>query len=179
MNLTIQLTDDQAEKLAADILSLHAIGQDKTAPLPELPTALALPDPHPAIVGPIPHEAEGRNKMNVILFSDIRQQWEAAGWKDSLQVRPKAEEHEPEPATRREWLVSINRENGQPYPHNDLDDPKIWDVGVRVREVLPGDPTPEQVEALVREAEHAVRHCKARGIGFTTLNKALTPFRKP
>ena len=58
----------------------------------------------------------------------------------------------PEPAKRREWDASVCRADGEIFQRDDNDDPKRWEY-VHVREVLPGDPTMEQVEELVKAVE--------------------------
>jgi hypothetical protein len=50
---------------------------------------------------------------------------------------------------------------------------------ITVREVLPGDPTPEQVEELVKAAEES-KHAYGQNHPIRTrLHSALAPFRKP
>lgn len=105
MNLILQLTDEQAEKLAADLLSKQA-----SKPEPAKPA-----------------------RREFILFNDGL------------------------------W--------------NHIGEPSPFERTTRAREVLPGDPTPEQVEELVKALKSACKYPTC-GNWYEDAMKALAPFRK-
>lgn len=218
MSLTIQLTDEQAapfiaalEKLANPIITVTPAPLTALPSEPEAIPADKEPEPfvfdwskvpegfdHPAMDAngrwaafkQLPdkdHEEWGPNVMGLGIAYQIFDHPPFPGdWKDSLHVRPKTDN--PEPVKRREWTVSIYRENGQAYPYSNADDLQFWEPGIRVREVLPGDPTPEQVEALARLSEELRDYIDAQKWGsawpgkphatIDALEAALAPFQK-
>lgn len=76
-----------------------------------------------------------------------------------------------EPAKRREWDASIRKATGKICYRSSHDSPEIWEF-TRVREVLPGDPTMEQVEELVKEAQEVV-HMLSNLIGDVKASRGI------
>jgi hypothetical protein len=94
----------------------------------------------------------------------------------------------PEPRKAREWKASISSLGEiMYYKDGDESDPTIEPI--RVREILPGDPTMEQVAELVKTAEALRDYIEAQKWGnawpgrpqatMDALNSALSPFHKP
>jgi hypothetical protein len=98
-----------------------------------------------------------------------------------------------EPKTaRREWQIRVADDSNEKYPQGTVvsghhgerhagrpNDRDQWNY-VTVREVLPGDPTPEQVEALVKTLENAFTFRVTNHPTWETEAKAaLAPFLKP
>jgi len=159
MNLTIQLTEEQANQLAKQIKA----GVPTPAPAP------ALPEPpegfHPAMMGPLKCLANDRQLRDVAMLLDDG--WSVSLWAginggkfyalrigseiamlNGLEVE--ALPDEPEPRKAREWEASVSRLGSIGHASDHLEK-------IRVREVLPGEPTQERVQALVDALESISR----------------------
>jgi hypothetical protein len=73
----------------------------------------------------------------------------------------------------REWDVCVSDHTGELIPF------RTGRETVRVREILPGEPTSEQVQTLVDEASAICDRLESQGWAPIPLRKALAPFRKP
>ena len=99
-------------------------------------------------------------------LADAEQSWNGDEWEDPhggfawhRKRKPLAPDGE-----RREWLASIWTDiNGeQAHLYSDAENASSWAKSslVRIREVLPTDPTPDEVEQLRRERDELRERCK-------------------
>lgn len=83
-------------------------------------------------------------------------------------------DNEPERKAR-EWDASVSKVSGRVYHRLDGDSSENWDL-IRVREILPGEPTIEQISDMIEALECA----RLEKIGWIdAVETALAPFRKP
>jgi len=182
MNLTIQLTDEQAKQLAVQIKA----GVPTTAPaLPEPPEGF-----HPAMMGPLKVMAKGDQCSNVGSWLDgkFTTGWSGSDAGEPYAIRIGSEiarmnglEPEAIPADKperkaREFYLFPSEPSLGHYPVRQVRMDKLEQV--RVREILPGEPTQEQVQALVDAIEEQLGYIHSHHI-LPAMESALTPFRKP
>ena len=168
MKLEITLTDEQSAEIKAALLKTESAN----------PIEPTMPDPpegfHPAMMGLIPHQAQFPNTMDVVMFSERRKEWHDPGWEGGIDGRfyalrigseiarlnglePEAIPALPESRKAKEWDASVVLD-GTLVEHG------IGRESVRVREIIPGEPTPEHVQVLISMLEKSLEeHRKVNG----------------
>lgn len=137
------------------------------------------------------HTGEGRYEW-VHIPSSATLYWPSRYYLEAIPADKPEPEPEPKPRKAREWKASVNRENGQLYPYHDEYDSQFWEPGIRVREILPGEPTRDHVNELVEafsEFPSILQWLKMDAFirGYLSnesekierMESALAPFRKP
>lgn len=197
MKAIANILREAADKIAALDPPATLTASEPSLPDPPKPSPLAgLISPigfHKAMMGPIPVPAEN---FNLDIVKLIQGKW-ASGWLgndpdggtyalrigseiarlNGLEPEAIPADKQPEPVKRREWDVHLDK-LGDIWDcvevNEEMDDGMIC---VRVREVLPGDPTPEQVEELVRTLQNAFTfRVTNHPTSEAEARKALQPF---
>jgi hypothetical protein len=151
--------------------SPDAVPDEPSSEPPEAPEGF-----HPAVMGSLKVKATSENWDDVAMYSPSRERWEVHYSGDSKRLyyalrigseiamlnglEVETIPDEPEPRKAREWEASVGKAHGGEW----LAMPTVYDEKIRVREILPGEPTPEQVQALVRMLTKSLEeHQKVNG----------------
>jgi hypothetical protein len=188
MKIEINLTNEQAAEIKAALL------KSSTETPPAMPSEPALPESpngfHPAIMGPIAHPSCGFSQDIARLIQGI---WNMTGWDgssdDYYALRKGSEiarmnglepEEKPEPRKVREWEINNDGLSAYPIAIPVPFNQKRIEPGcpVMAREILPGEPTPEQVQELAAQAELALETLRRNNKHWLSLESTLAPFRK-